>query len=422
DTAIVTAIEEAAVGGQMEALSLLLSCSSSDPQPLSLDGALNQAVLAFKLDCIEAILNDRFKRVTCAGRDSALEQSVVFSDLPMSTLLVQYGVSFDCLTSVLYIAPQFVHQMLEQPGVDPGYLSYVLLLESMYKSDCNASRQILNEGGITIMVNNYAPVRKALEWRRTDHLLLFLEVAKRKSDTEPFKIVQKYLDQNETPDRFREPLLAGIEAIKSKFAMLNEILHAPDLDAADMSVWRQHGDQLRKMWEQLRDPRELPFAYKLALFVLASQVDKLSNIDFTAETTLRIIQSIGSAHPVNWDNAAIFLATADNVPGLDYVISNHVRVISNTAIVTAIEEAASLGRTEALLLLLACPSSDSEPLSLDRALMEAVYASESRCVEAILNDPQNRVTWEGMQSARRYLIENVDVGLSRLLAEHESII
>ncbi|KAJ3225087.1 hypothetical protein HDU81_008155 [Chytriomyces hyalinus] len=437
DKAIVLAIEDAAVEGKMEALSLLLACPTSDPEPLSLDEALNQAVLGFKLDCIEAILKDPSKRVTCTGRDAALEQAVTFSDLPMSILLVQYGVSFDCLANALYIAPQLMHQILEQPGLDPSYLNYVLLLESMYTTDSSASRQLLNEERVTITMNDYGPVRKALEWRRTEHLLLFLEVAELKSDTEPFRIIREYLNQNETPAHFRECLLEAMEAIKRKppgfcaeesiqvsgcydssidCALLydnklrdikvakkrlpvsrvgmrksflrtqaqagrlapmdtlpTEVLHSIlvytdiDKDLHQLGlVCRKFGaavqettfalEHIRRQFQLPRDGMErLAKLNEMVFSPGLDDADILFHIHFPDDTTLRIVQSINSAHPVNWNTAVTFMATAESISALDYVINNHLHAIGDMAIVSAIEAAAPFGQIDALLLLLTCP-------------------------------------------------------------------
>ncbi|KAJ3238199.1 hypothetical protein HDU78_003632 [Chytriomyces hyalinus] len=213
NTAIVKAIEDASVRRQTEALLLLLACPSSDSEPLSLDGALSYASTQ---QCAEAILNDPLKRVTCAGVEAALKKSVANKNLQLSMLLLQHGVSFTCLPSLLSTAPRFVHKLLKQPGIDPSYLAYLLFVESVYKSDCSAPRRLLNEGRFTIEMGDYAPVRMALRWGRTEHVFLFLEEAKRKSDTEPFKIVQEYADQNITIASIREQLLGGMEAIKIK--------------------------------------------------------------------------------------------------------------------------------------------------------------------------------------------------------------
>ncbi|KAJ3384246.1 hypothetical protein HDU80_001026 [Chytriomyces hyalinus] len=213
NTAIVKAIEDASARRQPEALLLLLACPSSDSEPLSLDGALSYASTK---QCAEAILNDPLKRVTCTGVEAALKKSVANKNLQMSMLLLQHGVSFTCLPSLLSTAPHFVHKLLKQPGIDPSYLAYLLFVESVYKSDCSAPRRLLNEGHFTVEMGDYAPVRMALRWGRTEHVFLFLEEAKRKSDTEPFKIVQEYADQTITIASIRERLLGGMEAIKIK--------------------------------------------------------------------------------------------------------------------------------------------------------------------------------------------------------------
>ncbi|KAJ3399613.1 hypothetical protein HDU80_007754 [Chytriomyces hyalinus] len=172
-------------------------------------------------------------------------------------------------------------------------------------------------------------------------------------------------------EHIRRRFLLSREGIR-RFTKLDAMVRSPGLDAADMSIWRHHQGQLFTLNDQIELSAvsgDLPFAYKAALFVLASQVDQWYNIVFPADITLRIVQSIGSAHPIDWDTTVIFLATASNESALDYIITNHLRVISNTAIVTAIEAAVSLGQTVALSQLLACPSSDPEPLSLDAALV-----------------------------------------------------
>ncbi|KAJ3251943.1 NADPH-dependent diflavin oxidoreductase 1 [Chytriomyces hyalinus] len=210
--AIETAIEATAAHGHTEALLLLLACPRIDPEPISLNGALMRAVNTSQLHCVDILLNDPQQRVTCEGLESTLEQSVENKNLPISALLIQHGVVFNCLTSLLSRALSAL-LLWEQPGVDRNYLDNVLLLESVLYSDCSASRQLLDEERVRITTDDYEPVRMALEWWRTNHVLLFLEVAEQKSDMEPFRIVQAFLDQNETPADFRGPLLERIEAI-----------------------------------------------------------------------------------------------------------------------------------------------------------------------------------------------------------------
>ncbi|KAI8833809.1 hypothetical protein BJ741DRAFT_689801 [Chytriomyces cf. hyalinus JEL632] len=110
----------------------------------------------------------------------------------MSMLLVKHGVSFTCLPSVLSPAPHFVHKLLKQPGIDPSYLAYVLFVESVWDGRlrvCTHGLEVGEDG-------------------------LFLEEAKRKNDTEPFKIVEEHVDQKVALTRIRDELLGGMEAIK----------------------------------------------------------------------------------------------------------------------------------------------------------------------------------------------------------------
>ncbi|KAI8819059.1 hypothetical protein BJ741DRAFT_585201, partial [Chytriomyces cf. hyalinus JEL632] len=91
---------------------------------------------------------------------------------------------------------------------------------------------------------------------------------------------------------------------------LNEMVHLPGLDAVAMRSWGCYQDERFRWWEQV--PDHLPFAYKVALFVLASQANELFHMHLPPVATLRIAQSIDAAHAVNWENVIIFLATTDH--------------------------------------------------------------------------------------------------------------
>ncbi|KAI8820328.1 hypothetical protein BJ741DRAFT_655575 [Chytriomyces cf. hyalinus JEL632] len=203
-----------------------------------------------------------------------------------------------------------------------------------------------------------------------------------------------------------------------RFIKMNEMVHSTGVNDADMHIWEHLQGQLYKFWEQFQDPGQLLFAHKVALFVVASQVGTMYHIRFSVDVILRIVQTVGPEHPVNWENVVTFLTTTDNVSALEQIISNRVSDISNTVIVTAIEQAASLGQTQVLSQLLTCPTSDPEPASLDGALIEAVYASELHCVESILNDPLKRVTRAGRDCALKQSLENMDLDMSVLLVQH----
>ncbi|KAJ3235197.1 hypothetical protein HDU81_000716 [Chytriomyces hyalinus] len=180
----------------------LLSISDWFRVPELLEMAWTDAVYASHLQCLEALLNDPFKRITALA---------LKANLPMAVLLVQRGVLLDF--SEAAFESEFLRQLLRQPGVDPSYLSYVLLLDSIYKYQwgCSTARHLLTTGRVTITMNNYAPVRIALGVRNTEHVLLFLQFA---DDEEPFRIVQDDLDMLDTPADFRDPLMEGIVAIR----------------------------------------------------------------------------------------------------------------------------------------------------------------------------------------------------------------
>ncbi|KAJ3401947.1 hypothetical protein HDU80_005562 [Chytriomyces hyalinus] len=165
-----------------------------------------------------------------------------------------------------------------------------------------------------------------------------------------------------------------------------------------------------------------PFAYDLALFILVSQVDMLSLYPQSADTTLRIVQSSHSTtsnNAFNWDFALKFLVYTQHTAAIDYVIGNRLFVTSSDVLLDVLRRACSTGRTDIVSLLLTCPTSDTSPL--DDALMVAVRCRQVRCVEAILNDPLQRVTCAGIDGAMWLSCCNGSYRIVTVLIQHGGV-
>ncbi|TPX52380.1 hypothetical protein CcCBS67573_g09882 [Chytriomyces confervae] len=204
-----------------------------------------------------------------------------------------------------------------------------------------------------------------------------------------------------------------------RYAHLFQTRFNAELDPNDRLRLSTDAKRLDKVADYFRDQLRLPLAYKAALFVLSSQAMTFRLYQFSADTTLRIVQSLGfSATLVHWGYALRYFVQYNKMSALNYVISNRTFGSSNTPLLFAFASACYEGRSDIVSLLMTCPSGEGKPLSLDEPLKWAVQRHRTDSIKTILNDPLQRVTRAGKDAALQMSAAKDWRDVAALLVEH----
>ncbi|KAJ3223099.1 hypothetical protein HDU78_011416 [Chytriomyces hyalinus] len=204
-----------------------------------------------------------------------------------------------------------------------------------------------------------------------------------------------------------------------RYAHLFQTRFNAELDPNDRLRLSTDAKRLDKVGDYFRDQLRLPLAYKAALFVLSSQAMTFRLYEFSADTTLRIVQSLGfSATLVHWDYAMRYFVKYNKTSALNYVISNRTFGSSNTPLLFAFASAFCEGRSDIVSLLMTCPCGEGKPLSLDEPLKWAVRQDQKDCIKTILKDPLQRVTRAGKDAALQVCAARDRSAVAALLVEH----
>ncbi|KAJ3232692.1 hypothetical protein HDU81_002794 [Chytriomyces hyalinus] len=207
-----------------------------------------------------------------------------------------------------------------------------------------------------------------------------------------------------------------------RYAHLFQTRFNAALDPKDRLWLSTEAKRLDTVEDYFRHHLQLPLAYKAALFTLASQAMTFRLYQYNADTTLRIVQSLGfSATLVDWDYAMRYFVQWNNIPALEYVIANRTFGSSNWPLLFAFASAlhaARPDRSDIVSLLMACPCGEGNPLSLDEPLKWAVRRDKLNCIKTILNDPLQRLTLAGKDDALHTCAVKDYTTAAALLVEH----
>ncbi|KAI8837941.1 hypothetical protein BJ741DRAFT_602359 [Chytriomyces cf. hyalinus JEL632] len=193
------------------------------------------------------------------------------------------------------------------------------------------------------------------------------------------------------------------------------------VNAPDCMLWQRTWNHLKELWRHLEMKDPLPFAYKTALFIMASEVNVFKLYPFPAATTLRVVRSLEPIHTIDWKRALKFLAESNQTAAFDYALSNRLFGDDRKPLLSALEGACFKGRLDVVSLLLAYPTGNLGPLILDEPLLAAVEGNQLQCAQAILNDPIHGVTRDGRDAAFDESVSSiygVNVPMFFLLVEH----
>ncbi|KAJ3247665.1 hypothetical protein HDU78_003471 [Chytriomyces hyalinus] len=212
-----------------------------------------------------------------------------------------------------------------------------------------------------------------------------------------------------------------------RFLQLNADVHGwrpKTVNGPDRMLWQHTWNQLKELCRHLEKKDPLPFAYKTALFIMASEVNLFNAFKlypFPAATTLRVVRSLEPIHTVNWEAALTYLVESNQIAAVDYALSNRLFGDDSKPILSALEGACFKGRVDILSLLLAYPTGNMDPLILDKPLFAAVEGFQLQCAQVILNDPLHRVTRYGRDNALEESVSSiygVNIPMFFLLVEH----
>ncbi|KAJ3224019.1 hypothetical protein HDU78_011117 [Chytriomyces hyalinus] len=167
--------------------------------------------------------------------------------------------------------------------------------------------------------------------------------------------------------------------------------------------------------KRLKHGHQLPFAYKEALFSLATQTGNYKLYPFDAATSLRIVPSrcLITSTALKQQEALNILTKSGHVAALGYVLSRYSSSFDAQSLANALNEACDAGHKDTVLLLMG----KGIP-SLDRALSSAAREGWFDCVKAILSDPLQRTSCDGRDDALYRVTLNNNVPIAALLMQY----
>ncbi|KAJ3246259.1 hypothetical protein HDU78_007528 [Chytriomyces hyalinus] len=170
---------------------------------------------------------------------------------------------------------------------------------------------------------------------------------------------------------------------------------------------------------RLKKRSSLPFAYKAALFTIATRAGSSRLIEnmCSVDTLLCIVQSLCTDHMdlVDWQAAILFFAETGDTATLDYVISNCAHLLDNHSLEKALTRACASRQLGVVSLLMTSCLSDQ--MSLDGSLTQAAWQGSLPYVQTLLNDPLQRITLSGRGQALAQSVYGENLAIAELLME-----